>query len=301
MILRTKIGKAMAVNIPVLLDYLGVKKEAEGVQKVSGDVELIACVPINNEQLSMNNEELALGKGENFAWTLSTYDLDRFGERIDPHGWDFSMFMKNPVIEWAHRYDIPAIGRAESLAVDDDGLHGVIVFNDKSFDPFGWSIGERVKNGVIRAGSVGFRVLEIEIPSKVEWAHRYDIPAIGRAESITVDDDGLHGVIVFNDKSFDPFGWSIGERVKNGVIRAGSVGFRVLEIEIPSKEDSKDGTSLIFRKQELLEFSICNVPANPFALSKQIKNEELEIKNVGNDIADNFWSNIIHGFGSNEQ
>ncbi len=79
--------------------------------------------------------------------------------------------------------------------------------------------------------------------------------------------------MVFNDKSFDPFGWSIGERVKAGVIRAGSVGFRVIEIEIPSKEDSpnggKDGTALIFRKQELLEFSICNVPANPFALAKE--------------------------------
>jgi phage head maturation protease len=46
------------------------------------------------------------------------------------------------------------------------------------------------------------------------------------------------------------------------------VGFRVIEIEIPDKEDSKDGTTLIFRKQELLEFSICNVPANPFALSE---------------------------------
>jgi F420-dependent methylenetetrahydromethanopterin dehydrogenase len=44
-----------------------------------------------------------------------------------------------------------------------------------------------------------------------------------------------------------------------------------MEIEIPSKEDSRDGTSLIFRKQELLEFSICNVPANPYALAKSME------------------------------
>jgi HK97 family phage prohead protease len=99
----------------------------------------------------------------------------------------------------------------------------------------------------------------------VEWAHRYDIPAIGKIESLTADDEGLHGLVVFNDKDYDPFGWAIGQRVKAGVIRAGSVGFRVIEIELPSKESSKDGTTLIFRKQELLEFSICNVPANPFA------------------------------------
>jgi HK97 family phage prohead protease len=105
----------------------------------------------------------------------------------------------------------------------------------------------------------------------VEWAHRYDIPAIGRADSLYADEQGLHGLIIFNDKDYDPFGWAIGQRVKAGVIRAGSVGFRVIEIEIPDKETAKDGTTLIFRKQELLEFSICNVPANPFALKKNIE------------------------------
>ena len=138
-----------------LLDFLGVKKEAAGTQTVTADVELIASVPF---QLTAENEE----KG--YMWTLSTFDLDRYGERIDPQGWDFRRYMENPVVEWAHRYDIPAIGKIEGLAAD--GLHGLVCFNDKSFDAFGWSIGQRVKAGVIRAGSVGFRVMEIEIPSK---------------------------------------------------------------------------------------------------------------------------------------
>jgi HK97 family phage prohead protease len=162
---------------------------------------------------------LALGDGGNsntVAWTFSTFDLDRFDERIDPEGWDFRQYLKNPVVEWAHRYDIPAIGKA-------DGLYA--------------------------------------------------------------DKDGLHGTVVFNDKSFDPFGWAIGERVKNGVIRAGSVGFRILEIELPTKENSKDGTSLIFRKQELLEFSVCNVPANPAALAKGTARQQA--------MAPNFWGSII--------
>jgi HK97 family phage prohead protease len=201
MIVRTKSGEFGVGCASVLLEYLGVKKETAGVVKVSGDVELIASVPF---QLTDKNPE-----NEGFPWTFSTFDLDRFGERIDPQGWDFSKFLNNPVIEWAHRYDIPAIVRAEGLSVDDKGLHGVIIFNSKDYDPFGWSIGERVKAGVIRAGSVGFRVMEIEIPSK---------------------------------------------------------------------EDSKDGTTLIFRKQELLEFSICNVPANPFALAKSDENVRTETK-----------------------
>jgi HK97 family phage prohead protease len=219
MIVRTKSGMYQAVNTNVLFDFLGVKKDVTGIQKVSAGVELVASVPIQmiNEKLEMKNEE----KTEGFAWTLSTFDLDRFGERIDPQGWDFSQYMKNPVVEWAHNYMIPAIGKIEGLAVDNDGLHGLVFFNDKAFDPFGWSIGERVKAGVIRAGSVGFRVIEIEIPSK---------------------------------------------------------------------EDSKDGTSLIFRKQELLEFSVCNVPANPFALAKA--NEELEMRNEKCGTA-GYWGGLL--------
>ena len=156
-------------------------------------------------------------------WTFSTFDLDRFDERVDPQGWDLSCYKKNPVVQWAHRYDIPAIGRADNLFVDDEGLHGSIIFNSKDYDAFGWSIGERVKAGSLCAGSVGFRVLEIELPGK---------------------------------------------------------------------EGREDGTELIFRRQELLEFSICNVPANPFALSQVnsfLSNTDKNVKTKPPD----FWGGIL--------
>jgi HK97 family phage prohead protease len=211
MIIRTKSGEYMAADCGGLLDFLGIRKEAAGPQKLAGDVELIAQVPFC---LAADVEA-----GQGFAWTLSTFDLDRYAERIDPAGWDFKRYMDNPVVEWAHRYDIPAIGKIEGL---------------------------------------------------------------------TIDDEGLHGLVFFNDKAYDPFGWSIGQRVKAGVIRAGSVGFRPIEIEIPSKENSKDGTSLIFRKQELLEFSICNVPANPLALAKNMAESKQDV------CPPHFWSGLIN-------
>ena len=219
MIIRTKSGEFTVGGVSGLLEFLGIRMDAAGVHRVAGDVEVIAAAPFSHEQLGMSNEDLK----EGFAWTLSTFDLDRFGERIDPAGWDFERYVQNPVVEWAHRYDVPAIGKVEGLTVD---------------------------------------------------AH------------------GLHGVIVFNDKAFDPFGWAIGQRVKAGVIRAGSVGFRVMEIEIPGKEASCDGTSLIFRKQELLEFSICNVPANPFALAK-MSNEQLGMRKEAKDFINPFWGRLI--------
>jgi len=214
MIIKTKSGELLTGNLSVLLDFLGAKKETAGIQKIAGDVELIASVPFH----LTNDSETKKG----FAWTLSTFDLDRYGERIDPLGWDFSQYEKNPVVEWSHNYLIPAIG-------------------------------------------------------KIEW--------------LIADNSGLHGLVVFNSKDYDPFGWAIGERVKAGVIRAGSVGFRVMEIEIPGKEDSKDGTTLIFRKQELLEFSICNVPANPYALAKSIEAAKTETQEFSHP---HFWGGLIN-------
>ncbi|GHU68998.1 hypothetical protein FACS189450_00990 [Spirochaetia bacterium] len=217
MIVRNKGGEFRVDNSAVLLDFLGVKKEAAGPQAVKADVELIASVPFC---LTAGSET-----ADGFPWMLSTFDLDRYGERIDPAGWEFACYAKNPVVEWAHNYLIPAIGKMEGLAADGDGLHGLVYFNDKAFDPFGWAIGERVKAGVIRAGSVGFRVIEIEIPDK---------------------------------------------------------------------ETAKDGTSLIFRKQELLEFSICNVPANPFALAKSV--EKTATETTQGLSCPSFWGGIINNF-----
>jgi HK97 family phage prohead protease len=221
MVIRTKSGEFRAGDKTALLDFLGVKKEAVGSQAVKADVELIASVPFRLAADSEAAEGIpAIPDG--IAWTLSTFDLDRFGERIDPVGWDYTRYRDNPV---------------------------------------------------------------------VEWAYRYDIPAIGKIESFTADDTGLHGLVVFNGKDYDSFGWAIGERVKAGVIRAGSVGFRVIEIEIPDKETGKDGTTLIFRKQELLEFSICNVPANPFALAKNIEMAKAETtQELGGSM---FWGGLI--------
>jgi HK97 family phage prohead protease len=193
MFVKCKGGEFSVRSRIELLDFLRGVSGRGGV--VNDDVALI--VPV---QLVANADTASVG----VPWTFSTFDLDRFDERVDPQGWELAQYKNNPVVQWAHRFDIPAIGRSDGLLTDDKGLHGIIVFNDKEYDSFGWSIGERVKHGVLRAGSVGFRILEIELPSK---------------------------------------------------------------------EAQADGTSLIFRRQELLEFSICNVPANPFALIKS--NEQL--------------------------
>ena len=149
-----------------------------------------------------------------FPWVFSTFDLDRDDEKIDPAGWELKHYLENPVILWAHDSRIPAIGRSEGTAVTEGALRGRIFFNEKEYDPFGWGIGQRVAQGVIRAGSVGFLVNKVEVTGR------------------------------------------------------------------------EDDPELIFREQELLEFSICNIPSNPYALSRE--SEQLT------ETAENrFWDSII--------
>ena len=140
---------------------------------------------------------------DSFHWIMSTFDTDRDFEKIDPSGWNLKNYLSNPVILWSHDYSIPAIGYAENLKAD------------------------------------------------------------------TV----LEGDIRFNDREYDEFGWSIGQRVKAGALRCGSVGFIAEEVEFLEAKDRN--CDLIFRKQELLEFSICCIPANPFAQNSGTKRLEI--------------------------
>ena len=158
---------------------------------------------------------------DSFHWIMSTFDTDRDFEKIDPAGWNLKNYLSNPVILWSHDYSIPAIGYAENLKAD-------IV---------------------------------------------------------------LEGDIRFNDKEYDEFGWSIGQRVKAGALRCGSVGFRVDEVEFV--EGQKRECDLIYRKQELLEFSICCVPANPFACTTP--NKTLKIERVIQDSEPTFYEKMLLG------
>ena len=162
-------------------------------------------------------------KDNRYPWVFSTFDEDRDEERIDPKGWELSNYIKNPVVQWAHDYRIPAIGYAENIDCKD-ALSGNVVFNTKEIDPFGWGIGQRVACGALRAGSVGFLILKVEII-----------------------------------------------------------------------EDGKE-SKLIFRNQELLEFSICNVPSNPFALSRNIDDENAlpHLADTVNQVeVESFWKKLI--------
>ena len=108
--------------------------------------------------------------------------------------------------------------------------------------------------------------------SVILWAHDHSRPAIGLARDVTTQGGKLKGTVGFTEKGVDHFGWSIGQKALAGIIKAGSVGLRIIEWEWIEEDRAEElGYDFLIKKSELLEFSMCNVPMNPFALQKQIE------------------------------
>lgn len=94
------------------------------------------------------------------------------------------------------------------------------------------------------------------------WAHDHSIPAIGTATKIWVEGTGKKAKLMFNGKmqQATDTGKALTQLVVDGVLKTFSVGFLPTDM---------DGNTYI--KQELLEISLVNVPANPDAMMQAVK------------------------------
>lgn len=112
--------------------------------------------------------------------------------------------------------------------------------DNDTIDPKGWDLKAYLKNPVVL------------------WAHDYRALPVGRAVSVVMRDGQLISDMEFATHDFAE---TVYQLVKGGFLKATSVGFR------PSKyviNDERQG--LDFKEQELMEYSIVPVPANPEAL-----------------------------------
>lgn len=106
--------------------------------------------------------------------------------------------------------------------------------------------------------------------------HNYGEYPIGNALSVKVVNEKLKMEILFADKDVSEDADKAFKLAKTGFMKAGSVGFIPKEHHRPTPEDcdtygmEKDGYGVVFDKQELLEFSVCGVPANANAIQESI-------------------------------
>lgn len=178
-------------------------------------------------------------------------------------GWEDKSLTLDECIKWfKDNTDEEGNVEIECLIFKDAGL---MVNTDKTIN---WTLSdETIDRDFERFDSTGWQLKEFKKNPVLQWSHDDTIPAIGKVINPRVKEERLVGKIEFDID--DAFAQKIERKVRAGYISAGSVGFYPIKVEIPDDDkDSKGRNSLrlIYRKQELREFSICNVPANPNAL-----------------------------------
>lgn len=98
--------------------------------------------------------------GDPIPWRLTTREIDRDGEVVEPSGVILDNYVKNPVVLWAHGFEMerrPPIGRIlpETIVKTTDYLDADVVFDIN--DPFARLIESKIRSGFINCGSIGFR------------------------------------------------------------------------------------------------------------------------------------------------
>jgi HK97 family phage prohead protease len=96
------------------------------------------------------------------------------------------------------------------------------------------------------------------------WAHDSSAPPVGKASNVLVRNGKLVGDITFTPPETYGFGAMIGRLVKGGYLSAVSVGFKPTKWAFSTNRDRPNGVD--FTEQQLLEISLCPLPANPRAL-----------------------------------
>ncbi len=101
----------------------------------------------------------------------------------------------------------------------------------------------------------------------VLWSHDHRRPAIGNGLGTHVDAvaKALKSIGYFNDKDVDDFGFMIGRMFARRILRAVSVGFIA---KLLAFNNERGDWAIDFLKQELIEWSGCNVGCNRNALSE---------------------------------
>lgn len=114
------------------------------------------------------------GDGDGLEFVLSDATVDRYGDVVEPDGWDLRNFKKNPIALFGHDSRFP-IGKWSDLRVEGGKLIGRLNLARRGTSYRLDELIGLVEQGILRAVSVGFRPLKSEPlnPEKPYGAQRY--------------------------------------------------------------------------------------------------------------------------------
>jgi HK97 family phage prohead protease len=103
------------------------------------------------------------GKDRVLDFIGSTEVPDRDGEVIKSSAWQVDRYVKNPVVQWAHNYDQPPIGKTLSIKQTKKGetIFEIEFAPPETYD-FADTIFKLCKGGFLNATSVGFIPIEYD-------------------------------------------------------------------------------------------------------------------------------------------
>src|SRR6187399_388856 len=136
--------------------------------------------------------------------------------------------------------------RRESREVD-------FVFSTDAIDAYG----ERVKQN--------WRLERFLANPVILFAHCSRELPIGKGRNVGVLDGKLQGTVVFASEKANPLAEQVFQSICEGTLNAGSVGFISHSYRWEKENDEE---LLVLDDNELLEFSVTPIPANPEALAK---------------------------------
>lgn len=102
---------------------------------------------------------------------------------------------------------------------------------------------------------------------------------IGRSE-VFIEDDKLVGRVFFEDAETNPKAEKIMRKVFNGTLNMASVGAMINEAHWGKRSDNEDPEILYFTNQELYEWSVVTVGANPDAIKRSMETIETIKKDI---------------------
>lgn len=101
-----------------------------------------------------------------YTFLASNEAVDRDGDVIKVEGWDVSRFQKNPVILFAHDQSQMPVGKATAVRKITDGDRRLEMDIEFAQTDFAQDIKSLVEGGFLNAVSVGFKILDADMPSE---------------------------------------------------------------------------------------------------------------------------------------
>jgi len=145
------------------------------------------------------------------------------------------------------------------ISTNNKDRHGTVLNMD------GWNLENYNLNGIVGYNHEVYGSTDPDL-----------ILGIGKAHTEGEGDDKkLIGTVTFETEDVNPLAEKIFKKVMNGTLKATSVGFT--PVAVNGKYGEERGGTYYYYGQELLEFSIVNIPSNPKAVKRSA--EEMEMFN----------------------